>query len=206
MQALLSFSRGIDWLNERVGRAVIWLILASTVISGLNAVVRKAFNYSSNGFLEVQWYLFAAAFLLAAGYTLLHLEHVRVDVVSSRFSKRTQIWLDVIGFAFFLTPVCLTVLWFAFPFFLQGYQSGEMSSNAGGLIRWPVYLMMPLGFGLLLLQGWSELIKRIAFLKGLIPDPTAKTDEKTAEEELAESIRRLAEAAKGNGSKAHPAE
>jgi len=206
MQALLSFSRGIDWLNERVGRAVIWLILASTVISGLNAVVRKAFNYSSNGFLEVQWYLFAAAFLLAAGYTLLHREHVRVDVVSSRFSKRTQIWLDVIGFAFFLTPVCLTVLWFAFPFFLQGYKSGEMSSNAGGLIRWPVYLMMPLGFGLLLLQGWSELIKRIAFLKGLIPDPTAKTDEKTAEEELAESIRRLAEAAKGNGSKAHPAE
>ncbi|MBX3631498.1 MAG: TRAP transporter small permease subunit [Simplicispira sp.] len=206
MQALLSFSRGIDWLNERVGRAVIWLILASTVISGLNAVVRKAFNYSSNGFLEVQWYLFAAAFLLAAGYTLLHREHVRVDVVSSRFSKRTQIWLDVVGFAFFLTPVCLTVLWFAFPFFLQGYQSGEMSSNAGGLIRWPVYLMMPLGFGLLLLQGWSELIKRIAFLKGLIPDPTAKTDEKTAEEELAESIRRLAEAAKGNGSKAHPAE
>lgn len=206
MQALLSFSRGIDWLNERVGRAVIWLILASTVISGLNAVVRKAFNYSSNGFLEVQWYLFAAAFLLAAGYTLLHREHVRVDVVSSRFSKRTQIWLDVVGFTFFLTPVCLTVLWFAFPFFLQGYQSGEMSSNAGGLIRWPVYLMMPLGFGLLLLQGWSELIKRIAFLKGLIPDPTVKPDEKTAEEELAESIRRLAEAAKGNGSKAHPAE
>ena len=206
MQALLSFSRGIDWLNERVGRAVIWLILASTVISGLNAVVRKAFNYSSNGFLEVQWYLFAAAFLLAAGYTLLHREHVRVDVVSSRFSKRTQIWLDVVGFTFFLTPVCLTVLWFAFPFFLQGYHSGEMSSNAGGLIRWPVYLMMPLGFGLLLLQGWSELIKRIAFLKGLIPDPTVKPDEKTAEEELAESIRRLAEAAKGNGSKAHPAE
>jgi len=206
MQALLSFSRGIDWLNERVGRAVIWLILASTVISGLNAVVRKAFNYSSNAFLEVQWYLFAAAFLLAAGYTLLHREHVRVDVVSSKFSKRTQIWLDVVGFAFFLTPVCLTVLWFAFPFFLQGYQSGEMSSNAGGLIRWPVYLMMPLGFGLLLLQGWSELIKRIAFLKGLIPDPTVKPNEKTAEQELAESIRRLAEAAKGNGSKAHPAE
>lgn len=171
MQALLSFSRGIDWLNERVGRAVIWLILASTVISGLNAVVRKAFNYSSNGFLEVQWYLFAAAFLLAAGYTLLHREHVRVDVVSSRFSKRTQIWLDVIGFAFFLTPVCLTVLWFAFPFFLQGYQSGEMSSNAGGLIRWPVYFMIPAGMALLLLQAFSELIKRIAFLRGLIPDP-----------------------------------
>jgi len=203
MQALLSFSRGVDWLNERVGRAVIWLILASTVISGLNAVVRKAFNYSSNAFLEVQWYLFAAAFLLAAGYTLLHREHVRVDVVSSKFSKRTQIWLDVVGFAFFLTPVCLAVLWFSIPFFLQGFRSNEMSSNAGGLIRWPVYLMMPLGFGLLMLQGWSELVKRIAFLKGLIPDPTVKPDEKTAEQELAESIRRLAEAAKGNGSKAN---
>lgn len=203
MQALLSFSRGVDWLNERVGRAVIWLILASTVISGLNAVVRKAFNYSSNAFLEVQWYLFAAAFLLAAGYTLLHREHVRVDVVSSKFSKRTQIWLDVVGFAFFLTPVCLAVLWFSIPFFLQGFHSNEMSSNAGGLIRWPVYLMMPLGFALLMLQGWSELVKRIAFLKGLIPDPTVKPDEKTAEQELAESIRRLAEAAKGNGSKAN---
>jgi TRAP-type mannitol/chloroaromatic compound transport system permease small subunit len=202
MQALLKLSRGIDWLNERVGLAVIWLILASTVISGLNAAVRKIFNYSSNGFLEIQWYLFAAAFLLAAGYTLLHREHVRVDVVSSRFSKRTQIWLDVVGFVMFLTPVCAAVLWFGTPFFLQALESGEMSSNAGGLIRWPVYLMMPLGFALLLLQGWSELIKRIAFLKGLIPDPTVKPDEKTAEEELAESIRRMAEAAKGNGKQA----
>ena len=202
MQALLKLSRGIDWLNERVGLAVIWLILASTVISGLNAAVRKIFNYSSNGFLEIQWYLFAAAFLLAAGYTLLHREHVRVDVVSSRFSKRTQIWLDVVGFVMFLTPVCAAVLWFGTPFFLQALESGEMSSNAGGLIRWPVYLMMPLGFALLLLQGWSELIKRIAFLKGLIPDPTVKPDEKTAEEALAESIRRMAEAAKGNGKQA----
>lgn len=206
MQALLKLSRGIDWLNERVGLAVIWLILASTVISGLNAIVRKIFNYSSNGFLEVQWYLFAAAFLLASGYTLLHREHVRVDVVSSRFSKRTQIWLDVFGFVMFLTPVCAAVLWFGIPFFLQALESGEMSSNAGGLIRWPVYLMMPLGFALLLLQGWSELIKRIAFLKGLIPDPTVKSGEKTAEEELAESIRRLAEAAKGNGKHATQAD
>ena len=199
MQALLKLSRGIDWLNERVGLAVIWLILASTVISGLNAAVRKIFNYSSNGFLEIQWYLFAAAFLLAAGYTLLHREHVRVDVVSSRFSKRTQIWLDVVGFVMFLTPVCGAILWFGIPFFLQALASGEMSSNAGGLIRWPVYLLMPLGFALLLLQGWSELIKRVAFLKGLIPDPTVTPDEKTAEEELAEAIRRLAEAANGNG-------
>lgn len=198
MQALLRLSRAIDWLNSQVGKYVLWLILASTVISGINAVVRKVFNYSSNAFLEVQWYLFAAAFLLAAGYTLLQGEHVKVDVVSSRLSKRAQIWIDILGFALFLTPVCLAVLWYGVPFFVQGYQSGEMSSNAGGLIRWPVYAMIPLGFTLLLLQGWSELIKRLAFLHGLIDDPTAKKTEKTAEEELAESIRRLAEAAKSN--------
>ena len=198
MQALLRLSRAIDWLNSQVGKYVLWLILASTVISGINAVVRKVFNYSSNAFLEVQWYLFAAAFLLAAGYTLLQGEHVKVDVVSSRLSKRAQIWIDILGFGLFLTPVCLAVLWYGVPFFVQGYQSGEMSSNAGGLIRWPVYAMIPLGFTLLLLQGWSELIKRLAFLPGLIDDPTAKKTEKTAEEELAESIRRLAEAAKSN--------
>ncbi|NMM76113.1 C4-dicarboxylate ABC transporter substrate-binding protein [Acidovorax sp. SRB_14] len=206
MQALIRLSRGIDWLNGQVGKYVIWLILASTVISGVNAVVRKAFNYSSNAFLEVQWYLFAAAFLLAAGYTLLQGEHVKVDVVSSRLSKRTQIWIDVVGFAFFLTPMCLAVLWYGIPFFLKGYLSGEMSNNAGGLVRWPVYAMMPLGFGLLMLQGLSELIKRLAFLQGLMDDPTAKKAEKTAEEELAESIRRLAEAAKGNGTTAHKAD
>ena len=198
MQALLRLSRAIDWLNSQVGKYVLWLILASTVISGINAVVRKVFNYSSNAFLEVQWYLFAAAFLLAAGYTLLQGEHVKVDVVSSRLSKRAQIWIDILGFALFLTPVCLAVLWYGVPFFVQGYQSGEMSSNAGGLIRWPVYAMIPLGFTLLLLQGWSELIKRLAFLQGLIDDPTAKKTEKTAEEKRAESIRRLAEAAKSN--------
>ena len=200
MQALFKLSRGIDWLNTQVGKYVIWLILGSTFISGVNAVVRKVFNVSSNGFLEVQWYLFAASFLLAAGYTLLQGEHVKVDVVSSRFSKRTQIWIDVFGYIVFLTPMCMAVLWYGIPFFTRAFVSGEMSSNAGGLIRWPVYLMMPLGFGLLWLQGVSELIKRLAFLKGLIEDPTAKKAEKTAEEELAESIRKLAEAAKGNGS------
>jgi len=193
MQALLKFSRAVDWLNTQVGKWVIWLILGSTVISGVNAVVRKAFNISSNAYLEVQWYLFAASFLLAAGYTLLNGEHVKIDVISGKLSKRKQIWVDVIGFSLFLVPVCLAVLWYGIPFFLQGFRSNEMSSNAGGLIRWPVYLMLPLGFILLLLQGWSELIKRIAFLKGLIEDPTLKKIEKTAEEELAESIRRLAE-------------
>lgn len=193
MQALLKFSKAVDWLNTQIGKYVIWLILASTVISGVNAAVRKGFNFSSNAFLEVQWYLFAAAFLLAAGYTLLNKEHVKIDVISSRLSKRAQIWIDVIGFTLFLTPVCLAILWYGTPFFLQGFRSGEMSSNAGGLIRWPVYLMMPLGFALLMLQGFSELIKRIAFLKGLIEDPTTKKIEKTAEEDLVESIRRLAE-------------
>jgi len=193
MQALLKFSKAVDWLNTLVGKYVIWLILASTVISAVNAVVRKAFNMSSNAYLEVQWYLFAAAFLLAAGYTLLNGEHVKIDVISSRLTKRGQILIDIFGFVFFLTPVCIAILWYGIPFFLKGFYSGEMSSNAGGLIRWPVYLMMPLGFSLLLLQGWSELIKRIAFLKGLIEDPTTKKIEKTAEEELAEAIRQLAE-------------
>ena len=194
MQALLKFSKAVDWLNAQIGRYAIWLILASTLISGINAVVRKLFNVSSNAYLEVQWYLFAASFMLAAGYTLLHNEHVRIDVVSSHLSKRGQIWVDIIGFAFFLTPICLAVLWYGVPFFIQGYQSGEMSSNAGGLIRWPVYAMMPLGFALLLLQGLSELVKRAASLQGLIEDPTLKRVEKTAEEELAEAIRRQAEA------------
>lgn len=193
MNGLLKFSKGIDWLNTQVGKYVIWLILASTVISGVNAVVRKAFDMSSNAYLEVQWYLFAAAFLLAAGYTLLNGEHVKIDVISGKLSKRAQIWIDVFGFVVFLTPVCLAILWYGIPFFINGFQSGEMSSNAGGLIRWPVYLMMPLGFTLLLLQGLSELIKRVAFLKGLIEDPTAKKIEKTAEEELAEAIRNLAQ-------------
>ena len=194
MRALLKFSNAVDALNGFIGKYVIWLILGSTVISGVNAVVRKVFNVSSNAYLEIQWYLFAAAFLLAAGYTLLNGEHVKIDVVSSRFSKRTQIWLDVIGFTLFLTPLCLAVLYYGIPFFLRGFHSGEMSSNAGGLVRWPVYAMIPLGFGLLLLQGLSELIKRIAFLMGRIEDPTFKKVEKTAEEELAEAIARLAEA------------
>ena len=194
MRVLLKFSNALDWLNRQIGKYAIWLILASTVISGVNALVRKIFNTSSNAFLEVQWYLFAAAFLLGAGYTLLHNEHVKIDVIYSKFSRPKQIWIDIIGFTFFLTPVCLAVLWYSMPFFLKGYHSGEMSNNAGGLIRWPVYALIPLGFSLLMLQGWSELIKRFAFLQGLIEDPAIKRDEKSAEEELAESILRLAEA------------
>lgn len=194
MNLLLSLSRLIDALNERVGKLVMWLVLLSALISAGNATVRKVFNMSSNAWLEIQWYLFAAVFLLCAGYTLLHNEHVRIDVVSGRLSKRKQIWIDIIGLVVFLMPLVVLTLWLAVPFFLQGFRSGEMSSNAGGLIRWPVYLMMPLGFALLGLQGLSELIKRVAFLMGLIPDPTLKAIEKTPEEELAEAIRRQAEA------------
>lgn len=194
MQGLLGLSKTIDKLNSAVGWLMMWVIFASTVISCLNAIVRKAFDIGSNAFLEVQWYLFATSFLLAAGYTLLNNEHVRIDVVSGRFSKRGQIWIDIIGFVLFLLPVCFAVLWFSIPWFLQALRSGEMSANAGGLILWPVYAMLPVGFTLLLLQAFSELIKRFAFLKGLIDDPTAKKGEKSAEEELAEEIRRLAEA------------
>jgi len=194
MNALLKLSKMIDKLNTLIGKYLIWVILASVIISGVNALVRKFLNTSSNAYLEVQWYLFAASFLLAAGYTLLNGEHVKIDVISGRLSKRKQIWIDILGFALFLGPVCVVVIWYAVPFFLQGWRSGEVSSNAGGLIRWPVYLLMPVGFALLLLQGVSELIKRIAFLMGLIEDPTLKKIEKTAEQELAEAILRL----KGN--------
>ncbi|TXT37877.1 MAG: tripartite ATP-independent periplasmic transporter DctQ [Comamonadaceae bacterium] len=202
MQALLKFSNGVDGLNRFVGKYVIWLILASTVISAVNAVVRKAFNVGSNAFLEIQWYLFAATFLLCAAYTLLNGEHVKIDVVYSRLYKRTQTWVDVFGFTFFLLPFCAAIIWFSVPFFLKGFYSGEVSANAGGLIRWPVYALMPLGFGLLFLQGTSELIKRVAFLMGLIEDPTEKVLAKTAEEELAEAIAKLAEE---KAAKAHAA-
>jgi len=198
MQGLLALSRLIDKMNSGIGWLMMWMIFASTVISCINAIIRKVFDIGSNAFLEVQWYLFATSFLLAAGYTLLNNEHVRIDVVSSRFAKRTQIWMDIVGFLVFLLPVCVAILWFSMPFFLNGLRSGEVSANAGGLILWPVYLMLPLGFALLLVQGFSEVIKRFAFLKGLIDDPTAKKGEKSAEEELAEEIRRLAEANAAN--------
>jgi len=194
MGALMGFSNGVDRFNTWLSKYVIWLILAATLVSAINALVRKIFNTSSNAFLEIQWYFFAASFLLAASYTLLNNEHVKIDVIYSRFSRRTQTQIDIFGFCVFLLPMCTAILWFGIPFFYKGFISNEMSSNAGGLIRWPVYAMLPLGFGLLWLQGVSELIKRIAFLQGLIEDPTLKKDEKSAEELLAEEIRKLADA------------
>ena len=193
MQALLALSRAIDRLNAFVGKYSIWLIFAATFISAANAIVRKAFDTSSNAFLEVQWYLFAWSFLIAAGYTLLHREHVRIDVINSRLSKKAQVWIDIIGFACFLTPLCITILWLSTPVAIQMYQSGEVSGNPGGLIRWPVWAAIPVGITLLMLQGWSELIKRIAFLTGNGPDPMGKLQDKSAEEELAEALRAEAE-------------
>jgi TRAP-type mannitol/chloroaromatic compound transport system permease small subunit len=185
---LLTLSRLIDRTTEWIGRWIAWLVLAAVLISALNAAVRKAFNTSSNAYLEIQWYLFAAVFLLAAGYTLLRQEHVKIDVISGRFSKRTQIWIDIIGLACFVLPLVWTVIHLSLPLAIRAYEMNEYSSNAGGLIRWPVFALLPLGFLLLGVQAVSELIKRIAFLRGLIPDPTQKGKAKSAEEELAEFL------------------
>ena len=174
MNALLGLSRGIDALNERLGRALTWVVLVMVLISAANATVRKLFDYSSNSFLEIQWYLFAAVFLLGAGYTLLKNEHVRIDIISSRVSARGQNWIDVIGIIFFLFPMCAIIMWLSWPLLEDSFIRHEVSSNAGGLIIWPARLLVPVGFFLLILQGISELIKRIAFLMNLIPDSVEK--------------------------------
>ena len=188
MAGLLSLSRWIDRLNEFVGRWLAWLVLAAVLISAANAVVRKLFDMSSNAFLEIQWYLFAAVFLVAAGYTLLRQEHVKIDVVLHNFARRTQVKIEIFGIVAFLLPFVLTVIQLVWPLVTRAYVSGEMSQNASGLIRWPVFALVPLGFSLLGLQALSELIKRIAFLMGLIDDPGKKRQEKSPEEELAEEI------------------
>jgi TRAP-type mannitol/chloroaromatic compound transport system permease small subunit len=166
MPALLRLSRLIDALTERVGRAASWLILLAVLISAGNALARYAFNASSNAWLEVQWYLFAAVFLLCAGYALKHNQHVRIDVVAGRLSPRAQAWLEVLGTLLFLLPMALLILGLSWPVFVDSWRSGEVSSNANGLVLWPARLLVPAGFALLVLQGLSELIKRVAFLRG----------------------------------------
>lgn len=190
MQGLLKFSAVIDDLNERVGRLMTWLVLIVVVISSGNAVFRFAFNMSSNGLLEIQWYLFSAIFLLSAGYVLKRNEHIRIDVLFGRYSERTQNWIDVFGFLAFLLPMSILVAYLSWSVFTLAWTSGEMSSNPGGLIRWPVRLMVPLGFALLVLQGLSELVKRIAFLQGIARNPLVKEKGPSAEEELAEAIKK----------------
>ena len=188
MDILLTFSRTIDAITVRIGKSVYWLVLVAVLISALNAIVRKAFNVSSNAYLEVQWYLFAAIFLLSSGYTFLRNAHVRIDVLSSRLSKRGQTWIDVVGIVFFLLPAAILIMWLSWPFFVNAWVGNESSSNAGGLIRWPVKLLIPVGFGLLVMQACSELIKRCAFLAGRIDEPITKEAGKASEEELAEAI------------------
>jgi TRAP-type mannitol/chloroaromatic compound transport system permease small subunit len=182
MKPLLKLSNIIDAFNNRIGQGLMWLILAAVLISAGNAFIRKLFNVSSNAFLEVQWYLFAAVFMLGAGYTFLKNAHVRIDFVSSRLSAKTRNWIDIIGIILFLVPLCYLLITLGWPLFVNAYQSGEMSQNAGGLIRWPAYMMIPVGMGLLLLQGFSELIKRSAYLSGHIDDPLAHNDNPEEEE------------------------
>jgi TRAP-type mannitol/chloroaromatic compound transport system permease small subunit len=185
MKLLLGLSRTIDTLNEHVGRLTYWLILAAVLISAGNAVVRYTVNMSSNAWLEIQWYLFSFVFLFCAGYTLLHNQHVRIDVISGQLSSRARAWIDIFGTVFFLLPMATVIMWLSWPVFLDAYRSNEVSTNAGGLTVWPGRLMLPVGFFLLILQGLSELIKRVAFLRGMIPDPTEKDEGPTAEELLA---------------------
>lgn len=199
MTPLLKLSGTIDALNERVGKATIWLVLIVAMISAGNAVLRYTINYSSNAFLEIQWYLFAAIFLLCSGYTLKLNEHVRIDVVSSRFSPRGNAWIDIIGTVFFLLPMVILVLWLSIPLVKESMAIGEMSANPGGLIRWPMKVLLPVGFLLLALQGVSELIKRVAFLKGLIDDPLTKKKGPSSEEELAAAILAAKEAEQKQG-------
>ena len=190
MKPLLALSRWIDAINERIGQCIYWLVLATVLISAANATVRKLFNYSSNSFLEIQWYLFSAIFLFCAGYTLKHNEHVRIDIITARFTAKVRAGIDIFGTLFFLLPMAGLILWLSWPLFVDAYTRNEVSTNAGGLIIWPARLMVPVGFFLLMAQGLSELIKRIAFLQDLIPDPNEKIVTKTAEEELAEEILR----------------
>ena len=173
MNILLGVSRIIDALNARVGRAAYWLVLAAVLVSAGNAVSRKAFSMSSNAWLELQWYLFSGVFLLCAGYTLLRDGHVRIDVLAGRLSPRAMAWVDVFGTVFFLLPMAAIFIYLSIPIFLRTFTQDEISASAGGLPLWPARLIVPIGFSLLALQGVSELIKRVAFLRGLGPDPRA---------------------------------
>ncbi|MBF0168392.1 MAG: TRAP transporter small permease subunit [Alphaproteobacteria bacterium] len=171
MNFLLGLSRLIDQLNTAIGKTVMWGVLLSVVISSVNAVIRYSLNNSSNAWLEAQWYLFSAVFLLCSGYTLLKNEHIRIDVVSGHLPRAVQIWIDILGTIFFLLPMAILIMWLSWPMVTDAFLSGEVSTNTGGLIRWPVRLLVPVGFFLLVLQGFSELIKKIAILTGDLEDP-----------------------------------
>ena len=194
MSALLSLSRLIDAISMGLGKLVMWLILAATTISAGNAIMRKAFSIGSNAYLEIQWYLFAAVFMLGVGYVMLNNAHVRIDFISTRLSKRTNAIIDAIGIVVFTIPLAMIMINLGWPVFYRALLSGEMSQNAGGLIRWPVFLLIPLGFSLLIMQCVSELIKRVGFLTGHLAEPFTVEHDKTAEELLLEELAREAEA------------
>jgi TRAP-type mannitol/chloroaromatic compound transport system permease small subunit len=168
MTALLKFSRLVDAMNEKIGLIANWLVLAACLISAGNALMRYGLSLSSNAWLEIQWYLFAGMVMLGASYTLKRNEHVRVDVFYSRYSERARLWLDLVGGILFLLPMAIIIGWLSWPLFINSYQAGEVSGNAGGLLRWPVKVLIPFGFLLLTLQGLSEIIKRAAALAGRV--------------------------------------
>nr|WP_306646598.1 TRAP transporter small permease subunit [Massilia sp. CCM 9206] len=188
MSLFIALSRAIDSLNEKIASAVSWALLAAVIICAANALIRYAFHTSSNAWLEIQWYLYAAMFMLASAYTLKRDEHVRIDVIVGRFSKRTQVWIDLFGFLLFLLPVSLLILWYGIPFARISIESAEMSSNAGGLIVWPAKLMVPVAFALIILQGISEIIKRVAFLAGRI-DATSFSKQVTTPQDEIDAIK-----------------
>jgi TRAP-type mannitol/chloroaromatic compound transport system permease small subunit len=192
--ALLKVSKLIDSVNEWIGKLTMWLVLAAVIISAGNATLRKAFNIGSNAWLEIQWYLFAGVFMLGVGYVMLKNAHVRIDFISSKLSKRTNAIIDAVGIVVFTLPLALIMVNLGWPMFERAWTTGEMSQNAGGLIRWPAWALLPLGFAILALQAVSELIKRIAFITGHIDEPFSVEDGKSEEERLAEEL--AAEAAK----------
>jgi TRAP-type mannitol/chloroaromatic compound transport system permease small subunit len=194
MAPLLKLSGLIDSLNELLGKVIMWLVLAAVFISSGNAIIRKAFDMSSNAWLEIQWYLFAGVFMLGVGYVLLKNAHVRIDFIASRLSKRTNAIIDLIGLIIFTIPLALILVDLSWPLFTRALQSGEMSANAGGLIRWPVILLVPVGFAILALQGLSELIKRVAFLTGHRKEPFSVEEGQSDEEKLAAELAAEAEA------------
>lgn len=188
MTALLRLSKMIDAITERLGKLVMWLILAATMISAGNAIMRKAFSIGSNAYLEIQWYLFAATFMLGVGYVMLKNAHVRIDFISTLLSKRTNAIIDALGIVLFTIPLAVIMINLGWPVFARALASGEMSQNAGGLIRWPVFMLVPLGFSLLIMQSVSELIKRVGFLTGHLAEPFTVEPERSVEEVLAEEL------------------
>ena len=188
MDLLLRLSRAIDALNKRVGHLVYWLILAAALVSAGNASVRYAFGTSSNAWLELQWYLYSAVFLLCAGYTLLHNEHVRIDVIIGHLPPKSRAWIDLLGGVLFLLPMAVVTMFLSWPVVVESYVRHEFSADAGGLLRWPAKLLIPAGFLLLALQGVSEITKRALFLAGHIPDPIEAHHEPAAEEMLKGSV------------------